>query len=718
VPPPRTTGPLASRVVRTEPTRAARPPVANGRRVPALDGIRGLAVGAVVAFHLGIHAIHGGLLGVDVFFVLSGYLITGLVLDEWRRTDDLALGPFWARRARRLLPALFLLILAVTVLGPFLLPTDQLGAVRSDLLATLFYMANWHSVWAGHGYFAAFSAPSPLLHTWSLAVEGQLYIVWPLIAMIALRRLRSARWLLAISVTGAIGSAVLMAVLSLSGVGPDRLYYGTDTRIQALFIGDALAGLMFTSGRRFTGERFRVPRVRLHASGAGQLGADTGRRVLGVLGAVAALGLVVVALRVDGRSAWLYRGGFFLVALAVAVVIAAVVLQPGTRLARFVSWRPFTALGIISYGVYLWHWPVIVVLTHERTGLSGAPLLLVRLGVTLGVSLLSFFLVEQPIRRQAWHLPRPSVLIPVGLAALAATIVVIPMVRAQPSAAAGLVTLDKPLVAPGVVANAISRPTHALSPRGTAGPTAAHPTVPGPTVPPVAHPGPLRVMVVGDSVAASLGTGIAPLQSSAGIVFSNQGYIGCGIARGGATSFKAYTQPAACLTWPQRWQVLVDSFQPDLTLVLLGRWEVLDRVHDGQWMHVGQPAFDTYLSSELELVTKTLTSRGGRVAYLSAPCNNHELADLASPGRLPPDDQARVNQFNALQAKVVAAHPGVAQMVPFADLLCPGGQFVRSVQGVGLRTSDGVHLQRLAGRLFVQQQLPPLLAWLRQPAPA
>ena len=183
-------------------------------------------------------------------------------------------------------------------------------------------------------------------------------------------------------------------------------------------------------------------------------------------------------------------------------------------------------------------------------------------------------------------------------------------------------------------------------------------------------------MIVGDSVAASLGTGMAPVQSRGGFILSNQGYIGCGIARGGATSFKSYTQPAACLTWPQRWQSLVNSFHPDVTLVLLGRWEVLDRVHDGQWMHIGEPAFDAYLESELELATNILTSRGGRVGFLTAPCNNHELADLAAPGRLPPDDAHRVDLFNQMQAGIVAEYPGQAMMVPLAALICPNGQYV------------------------------------------
>ncbi|HZQ56507.1 MAG TPA: acyltransferase family protein [Acidimicrobiales bacterium] len=673
-----------------------RAPQAAPRRVPALDGVRGLAVAAVVAFHMGVHRVRGGLLGVDVFFVLSGYLITGLVLSEWRTTGDVSLARFWARRARRLLPALLLVLVVVAVASRWLLPADQLPAVRGDVLATLFYVANWHSVLAHHGYFAAFAAPSPLLHTWSLAVEEQFYLLWPLGATIALRKLRSSRWLLAISIGGFVTSASLMATLSLAGIGTDRLYYGTDTRAQALFVGDALAGIMFALGRDFTGRRFLAgPRTKRVPA-------------LGIAGLAGAASLTIFCLRVDGQSAWLYRGGFALFAVSVAAVIAAVVLQPRSLLARVVSARPLVQLGVISYGVYLWHWPVIVALTKARTGLSGAELLWLRLAVTLVISLLSFHLLERPIREQRWHLPKPAVALPSIFTGLAAVAVVVPVTVTSSSTAAALAAVH---IAPVTTTTSTTATT---APPATAGPTTT--TTPPVTIPPVTHTGPVRVMIVGDSVAASLGTGIAPVQSAAGIVLSNQGYIGCGIARGGATSFKAYTQPASCLTWPQRWQSLVDSFRPDVTLVLLGRWEVLDRVHDGQWMHIGEPPFDAYLRSELELAESILTSRGGRVAFLTAPCNNHELADLASPGRLPPDDAHRVDLWNQLQADVAAAHPGWTEMVPLADLLCPGGTYQGSIDHVALRTSDGVHFAPLAGRLFTQQLLPGIVAWLRQPA--
>jgi len=677
-------------------------PFTPARRVPALDGVRGLAVAAVVAFHLGIQQIHGGLLGVDVFFVLSGYLITGLVLSEWRRTGDVSLSHFWARRARRLLPAMLLMLATVAIASRWLLPSDQLPTVRGDVLATLFYVANWHSILANHGYFAAFAAPSPLLHTWSLAVEEQFYLLWPLGATIALRKLRSSRWLLAISAGGFVASASLMAGLSLAGVGANRLYYGTDTRAQALFVGDALAGIMFALGRDFTGSRFRAPRRR-HGTGGWQMAA------LSLAGLAGAAGLTAFCLRVDGQSPWLYRGGFALVALCVGAVIASVVLQPRTPLARLMSARPLVQLGVISYGVYLWHWPVIVALTQTRTGVSGNELLLLRVAVTLVISLLSFYLLERPIRERRLRVPRPTVVIPALVGAIAAIAIAVPLTTATGSTASALaaVRIPPPTLAPPT--------TVAIAPVVAASTTS---TAPPPTFPPVTHPGPIRVMIVGDSVAASLGTGMAPVQSRGGFILSNQGYIGCGIARGGATSFKSYTQPAACLTWPQRWQSLVNSFHPDVTLVLLGRWEVLDRVHDGQWMHIGEPAFDAYLESELELATSILTSRGGRVGFLTAPCNNHELADLAAPGRLPPDDAHRVDLFNQMQAGIAAEYPGQAMMVPLAALICPNGQYVSSIAGVGLRTSDGVHFQSLAGRLFVQDELPTVISWLRQPSVA
>lgn len=655
------------------------------RRLAPLDGLRGLAVALVVLYHAGVRQVPGGLLGVDVFFVLSGYLITGLLVAEWQRTGRISLRAFWGRRARRLLPALFLLLPVVVLVWRLAGPPEGFGTVRRDALATLGYVANWNSVLARQSYFAAFSAPSPLLHTWSLGVEEQFYLFWPLIAFAVLAARRSARWLAGVAAAGAVGSAGLMAALVAAGSGADRLYYGTDTRAQALLAGAALGAVI--------GLRPARP------------AAAAARRLLGAGGLAGAAGLLWLVLVVDGQSAWLYRGGFALVAAAVTAVLTAVVLVPDSPLARALATGPLAALGRISYGVYLWHLPVVLFLSPARTGWSGPALLTARLAATLAIATASYHLLEVPVRERRWRWPRPAA----ATVAAAALVVVAVAALPAPHGSTTMAALQSagPPPPPAPAPAGLGRPRH---PRPMPGPSASRGTL---VVPAVRHPGPLRVLLVGDSVAYALGLGM-PARAP-GFVFSNQGYIGCGVARGGATSFPGYVQPPACLTWPQRWSSLVDTFRPDVTLVLLGRWEVLDRVHNGRWMHLGQATFDAYLTGELRLAVRVLTHFGGRVAFLTPPCNSHALADVASPGRLPPDDAARVARLIQLEQAVVARHPGLTTMVPFAQLICPGGAFVRTRDGQPFRTPDGVHLEPYAGALFTRVQLPGVLGWLRRP---
>jgi peptidoglycan/LPS O-acetylase OafA/YrhL len=397
------------------------------RRLCGLDGLRGVAVTAVVLFHSGIHLVRGGLLGVDIFFVLSGYLITGLLLDEWRRTRTLSLRGFWERRARRLLPALFAVLAVVTLVWQRAGSPDDVQTVRGDALATLLYVANWHSVLAAHGYFTLFAAPSPLLHTWSLAVEEQFYLVWPLVAWLVLTRLRSARVLVWAAALGACASAGAMVGLSLAGLGADRLYYGTDTRVQALLVGAALVTGLHLSGRDLAGHRFGVEGGPLGApEPATELGGWP-RRALSMAGVLAAGLLTWMCTSVDGRSAWLYRGGFLLVAVAVAVVITAIVLMPYGPLARGLTVLPLVALGRVSYGLYLWHWPVIVLLDEDRTGLAGWRLTAGRLVAILAVSALSYHLLERPIRERRWRTPRPWFAVPALTAALVVALVATPL---------------------------------------------------------------------------------------------------------------------------------------------------------------------------------------------------------------------------------------------------------------------------------------------------
>ena len=209
--------------------------------LPALDGVRACAVVAVMMFHGGIPHMDGGFMGVDAFFVLSGFLITSLLVGEWRQTLTIKLGAFWARRARRLLPALLLMLLFVAFFASVIVPKGTYGALRLDALATLLYVSNWHFILVNSNYFNETAASSPLLHTWSLAVEEQFYVIWPLVVLGVLHFTRNLRALFALCCAAAVGSAVWMYVLYDGGTNTNRAYLGTDTRSQCLFIGCALA---------------------------------------------------------------------------------------------------------------------------------------------------------------------------------------------------------------------------------------------------------------------------------------------------------------------------------------------------------------------------------------------------------------------------------------------------------------------------------------------
>ena len=224
--------------------------------IPALDGIRALAVALVLADHGGIPGVPGGFIGVDVFFVLSGFLITSLLLDELGRTGGIDLPGFWVRRARRLLPALIVMVMAVVVLRE-LFPSDAVAAVRDDAVAAFFWIANWVFVFRHTDYFTQGDPPSPLQHTWSLAVEEQYYVVWPLVlvavavllAWLARRRpnrptLRTVRWVVfGLAAAGAAASAIAASLL-VSDASLNRVYFGTDTRVQALLVGAAASALL------------------------------------------------------------------------------------------------------------------------------------------------------------------------------------------------------------------------------------------------------------------------------------------------------------------------------------------------------------------------------------------------------------------------------------------------------------------------------------------
>jgi peptidoglycan/LPS O-acetylase OafA/YrhL len=357
--------------------------------VRGLDGLRAIAVLAVVIFHASEHWLRGGFLGVDVFFVLSGFLITSQLLVEWRQVGSIDIAAFWRRRARRILAALYLL-LGLTLSFAVIFHSDEVAVFRGDALAALAYVANWYFVFHHQPYFEVVAHPSPLLHLWSLGVEEQFYLFWPLILAPALLLLR--RWAAIPILLAAAGSAALMALLYRPGMDPSRLYYGTDTHASGLLIG-ALLAFWWTpaardGGRSETGSRA----ARAGSYARRNLAADAA-------GLAALIVLATLFLGVNESDRLLYLGGFTLVAAVTAAVIVALAHPRAVLVTAALEWAPVRWVGRRSYSIYLWHWPVVV---FSRAGmgvpLTGTPLLVVRLIASLALAEASFRFVEEPVR--------------------------------------------------------------------------------------------------------------------------------------------------------------------------------------------------------------------------------------------------------------------------------------------------------------------------------
>jgi peptidoglycan/LPS O-acetylase OafA/YrhL len=366
---------------------------------PGLDGLRAFAVIAVLLYHAELSWIRGGFLGVEVFFVISGYLITTLLLTEWHQQGRINLVGFWLRRARRLLPALYLLLVVTLAFAVVFLP-GEVARLRDDALAAFGYVTNWYLILGEQSYFETVGRPSLLQHLWSLAVEEQFYLLWPLLLTVALwgvvplRRWRRRRLALFIALAGAAGSALLMATLYQPDVDPSRVYYGTDTRVAGLLFGAALA-FVWTPGQTSRWTRRTRPLL------------------LDVAGLVALGALVWFYLRLDQYQPFLFQGGFALVALAATVVIL-VAVHPHTHLSPYLlGWRPLLWIGVRSYSIYLWHWPVFMLTRPELdVPITGLPLLFLRLAATIVLADLSYRFVETPIRTgalgRAWRALREA----------------------------------------------------------------------------------------------------------------------------------------------------------------------------------------------------------------------------------------------------------------------------------------------------------------------
>jgi peptidoglycan/LPS O-acetylase OafA/YrhL len=629
-------------------------------RIPALDGVRSVGLLLIMGFHFGIGWMPAGFIGVDVFYVLSGYLITGLLLGEWARAARIRLGAFWARRARRLLPALAVLLVVVTMVVRFTYPAGLYPNLRMADLSALFYFSNWWQIASSGNYFVATGAVSPLTHTWTLAIEEQFYLVWPLVALAVLhvgRRFargsdRGVELLLGVSFAGVAASAIWMADLYDHGANITRLYFGTDTHAQSILVGSILACTL-TLVQRHRGLTGMAPTA----------ASEPARVALTVLGLAGAAGTLVFTASLSGTSPVLYRGGFLVSALCAAALIAGAVCVAGGPIARVLSVRPMVWVGTVSYGAYLWHFPVVIELDAARTGLHATELFVARVVATFVLAALSYYLVERPIMEGAlWRSVRaagPALLV------LGATVVVVVAGTIVPATATSIQSLK-------ATAN------HFEGARGSA-----------------------PVMVYGDSTALTLGLALSAWASAShdGLDVTDQALVGCGIAESRYFVADGVVAPVteACNTgspvsqqWPAILAGKLERYHPKVLVFLVGRTELYDRIDpSGRSTNINDPAYANYIRQQLQRVVTLSADAGSHVVLLTSPYfQSGEQPD----GQARPEDQPeRTRAYNRLVVQVAAANPHWSTLVNLNSMVSPGGKFAFSINGMAIRTPDGIH---------------------------
>jgi len=615
---------------------------------PALDGIRAIAILAVFGYHLGYRWLGGGFLGVDVFFVLSGYLITGLLLTEHQRTGRISLTRFWFRRARRLLPALFLMIGVVALWLHSNAAEFELALRRRDLLWTLFYGANWHFIVSGQDYFSQFTSASPLRHTWSLAVEEQFYIVWPLIVLGALTAGANRRWRLGIICGAGIVVSLMAMVLLYDPGDPSRAYYGTDTRIHQPLIGALLAVLL--SHRPSWSSRSAVSSV---------------------AAAAAATALLAGFVLLNDSSAAYYRGLSLGISLCGAALIWGVESDPAGVVARLLGLSPVRWVGQISYGVYLWHWPVIIAIRSGPSLLLTLPsslgMNLTRVLITFSTAAASWSLIEQPIRRgQVRVLGSTSrFAAAAALGAVLLTTVVFWATEHEP-------TVNVPV---GIAGCPGSTDEPCLRRRGSDG------------MPVVA--------LMGDSVARSLDGAFLSLAREHDWTYVLAARNGCRLSRL-LTAYQGHVRDMdrACYEATPHLVARVLATWNPTAVVAVDRWEIIDLVGPtGAVLATGTPEHIAVTETALADVARAITSKRARLAFL-------ELPPVIPPDCLQKDGEQRLHcevpVANDMQAPYNDVFRRLAMRVPhvstisMTDVMCPNGVCSPELDGILIRY-DGLH---------------------------
>ena len=483
-----------------------------------------------------------------------------------------------------------------------------------------------------------------------------------------------------VCVVGALASALEMALLYSPG-DVNRVYYGTDTRAQSLLVGAALAAslsLWADRRRRIGALPAGAGRARRRLGGDPAWAARTpgGRAAVLVVGLAGVAASAVLWTVVSYNDAFAYRGGFLLAALATTAVLFSVVCSQRSPLARGLSVSPLRYVGRISYGMYLWHFPLFIYLDHARTGLTGYPLFGVRTAATLAVATGSFYLVERPIRQgnflRGW---RTWAVTPVAVIATVAALV---LATFAPAVAAKGPTLTPPV-------------------------SSASPTGP-----------PVKALVLGDSTALTLDIGLNEHARADGVEPFNGGILGCGITSGAEYQEKGVDAPMAaqCLgappqtQWPALWRAKIVKDRPNVVMILAGRWEVSNRTYDGHWTNIEDPAYADYVERELRHAVQVAGSGGAAVVLMTAPC--YDTGEQPDGQPWPEDSPDRLAIYNGIVRRVAASMPGTS-LLDFNAMACPGGHYEEYLDGQQVRLADGIHFTFLGGDAFASEIWPVIV---------
>ena len=628
-----------------------------------LDGLRGLALLAIIVYHSGLGWAPGAFLSVSTFFTLSGFLITALMLAERTRTERISLRGFWSRRLRRLLPASLATIVAIVVACIALADTTQLARLRGDALASLAYVANWRFILEGDSYGAGFESPSPFTHFWTLAIEEQFYIALPLVVIGVLAVARGSRRALAWGLTALAAASLCWSLwLESHGATTDRLYFGTDVRAAELIAG-ALFALWWM--RR---EVALSPRQ---------------RRWAGTLGTVALVIMLVSWATAELSNRVFYRGGLLAYSVLTLTVIAACLEGTGPA-ATVLRSKWLVWIGTVSYGAYLVHFPILIWL-ELWTSWPAAIRLVVALPLIFGLAALSARLLEGPIR-SGKVLRRPQMAAGAAVLAVVCTVAIIVGVTAVISPAAQL-DLDR-------AAEEWAR---------FEAQTAAQARSDAP-----------RIGVFGDSSALMTGAGITAYSREHPELFvGTPGYpaLGCGLLTDGSRIVRGEERPPdeECIGWTDRWAASSVADPSDIAVIQVGPWEVVDQQlePDGEFLTIGEdPELDDALLDELRRAVDVLAEHNEMVVILMPPNIDVGRVDGRSPSRpFDESDPARMQRMRELITEVAAERPEV-EVVRLDEWLAQQPD-ERRLRPDGVHFTDSTNLEAAAwlGPELVQRYL-------------